>query len=452
MKKTLIIYGVYGLFVVLLLVMGKMMGLSQKEYAMYVLPIILVLAIFPLSFDDVGSVCLVIAWLPFSRGIAQFELGVITINPYIAGMTALAALAGLKIAFTGVRYQFNRIDLLVILISLIYFLSTVMSDDVISSGYLAFHAIYVPVISYFVCKYYLRSDEDIKKAILFFIVSVTIFSVLAVIQFVVTGQRVAMLGMPFIGVATLTTAGLMLIFGTCDWKKPIWLFAIILVLLGVIVSFSRVYLVIILVAPFMYNYIKKGKGRFFINGILIATLFGTLLVAINPEPFKPSNFDRSLERSFERITSLDFWKGSIYGRAHSYHAGLDRFIESPVIGHGLQRGEVNITTHNFHVEWLEYSGLVGYFLWYFLFYFHFKRMSKFASTDRYVATGLLIIAMVLINSVTNGFMHGVMPTITFILIGLNEAKFLSRKKTDGVADNKVSMSSPVKKILREAKS
>lgn len=429
--------------------MGQVMGLNAREYAMYILPILLMLSILPLTVDATGAVCLVIAWLPFSRGVAQFEIGVITLNPYVLGMFALSMLAILRIIISGVRYQFSRVDLLVILISILYFISTVMSDDVISSGYLAFHAIFVPVISYFVCKSFLKTEEDINKAIMFFIVSVVVFSAIAVIQFATTGKRVEMLGMPFIGVATLTTTGLILIFGTRQWKKPLWLVAASIVLLGVVVSFSRMYLVIILLAPWMYRWIRQGKAKVLISIVLFSTLIGTLLISINPEPFKPTHFDRSLERSFERITSIDYWKGSIYGRAFSYHSGLERFIESPLIGHGLQKGEVNVTTHNFPVEWLEYSGLVGYFLWVYLFYLHYKRLNKAALDDKYIATGLLTVIIILLNSVTNGFMHGVIPTIAFIIIGINEARFLTKKSIKQQSDIDTGVYN--KRILRKAK-
>ncbi|MFK5893314.1 MAG: hypothetical protein QM504_08850 [Pseudomonadota bacterium] len=450
MKKTFIIYGIYGVFAVMLLLMGSVMGLNHKGYALYILPIILFLAILPLILDEAGSVGLILAWLPFSKGVAQFELGVITINPYIAGMIALTLLAFFKMIFTGVRYQFNRLDFIIILLATIYFLSTIMADDVISSGYLAFHAIFVPVISYFVCKYYLKTEDDVKKAVIFLVMGIIVFSILAVIQFITTGERVAMLGMPFIGVATLTTTGLVFIFGTQNWKKPFWLVSSLIIFLGVVVSFSRVYLAIIIIAPFMYKMIRKGRGSYLINTVLAVTLIGTLIIAVNPEPFKPAHFDRSLERSFERITSLDFWKGSIYGRAYTYHYGLLNFLDAPVIGHGLQKGEVNITIHNFHVEWLVYSGFIGYMLWSYLFYFHYKRLKKFAVDDKYVATGLLMISLILTNSVTNGFLHGVMPTVAFILIGINEAKFLCSRKVEK-STNVVIGRNVNKRILREAR-
>lgn len=451
LKKTIIIYGIYGIFSILLLAMGQMMDLNVREYALIILPILLILSIIPLAVDVVGAVCLVIAWLPFSRGVAQFELGVITLNPYIVGMVALSLLASWRFVLAGVKYDFNRVDLLVILISLIYFLSTIMSSDVIGSGYLAFHAIFVPVISYFVCRCFLLTEDDINKAVVFFIISVIIFSIIAITQFVSTGERVALLGMPFIGVATLTTTGLILIIGTRQWKKTLWFVAACIVLLGVVVSFSRMYLVVLLIAPWMFGLIKKGSAKTIMIFVLATTLLGTLLISINPEPFKPAHFDRSLEKSFERITSIDFWKGSIYGRALSYHTGLEKFVDSPLIGYGLQKGEVNITVHNFPVEWLEYSGLIGYILWISLFYQHYKKLNYSARDNKYIATGLLTIIVILLNSVTNGLMHGIMPTVTFIILGINEAMFLVRNRCLNTSSANSTTDGPSENILRRAK-
>lgn len=423
MKKTLLIYGVYAVFAALLVGMGLEMGVNQREFAIYILPILLILALLPMAVDVVGSLCLVIAWLPFSRGVAQFELGVITLNPYIVGMTVFAIIIVVQSIFKKNSYSVSKTDFYIFLITVIYFISTVFSDDVIESGYLAFHAIFVPVVTYVACKGFIRTKGDSEKATNFLIVSIAVFSCMAVAQFAVTDQRVAMLGMPFIGVSTLCTIGLLLLMGVKRWKSPMWAAIAVVILLGLIVTFSRMYLVILLFAPWIYSWIKKGKSSRLISSIFLVTLIGTVVISINPEPFKPDRFDRSLERSFERITSLDFWKGSIYGRAYSYHAGLERFVESPLIGHGLKKGKNNITTHNFHVEWLEYSGLLGYILWVLLFYNHFRMMEGVAREDNYIAANLLGVVVILINSVTNGFMHGVMPTVAFMLIGFNEARF-----------------------------
>ena len=51
MKKTIAVYGTYAMFTILLLAVGLMMDMSARAYAMYILPILLILSVIPLKFD-----------------------------------------------------------------------------------------------------------------------------------------------------------------------------------------------------------------------------------------------------------------------------------------------------------------------------------------------------------------------------------------------------------------
>ena len=119
---------------------------------------------------------------------------------------------------------------------------------------------------------------------------------------------------------------------------------------------------------------------------------------------------------------INLWKEALYWRAFSYHEGIANFSSAPVFGVGLYKGEVYVTRHNFHVEWLEYGGIVGYLLYTGSFLLHFLSFSAYATFDRFIAINLLILLVILSNSFTNGFMHGIMPYIAFVIIGFNEAR------------------------------
>nr|MDA3868644.1 hypothetical protein [Gammaproteobacteria bacterium] len=149
-----------------------------------------------------------------------------------------------------------------------------------------------------------------------------------------------------------------------------------------------------------------------------------------------THYDKEIEFSAERLTNVDFLLGTIYGRALSYRGGIDSFLASPIFGNGLFRGEYMVTQHNFHVEWLQYGGMIGYILYAVVLISHAIRMRRSAQRDHWIAANLVTMILILANCVTNGLMHGVMPYVLFLLMGLNEARFrINNKATEISVDD-----------------
>ena len=99
-------------------------------------------------------------------------------------------------------------------------------------------------------------------------------------------------------------------------------------------------------------------------------------------------------------------------------------MKHPILGTGLKPGRVNVTTHNFHIEWLQYGGIIGGILGTGIFLSFFLLNRSTIQKDPYRVAIFCIIAIVLMNCMTNGIMHGYRNIVIFGLIGMTEARRL----------------------------
>jgi O-Antigen ligase len=423
MKKTLLLYGCFTAFMGLQGVLVYTMGLELDVATL--LPFLVIdglLIAMLLKADFYGALGLIAALLPFSMGVGQIEIGIVTFNPYVIGILLLFALTLPKISRGLISGRAPKSDFFLILLALSYLVSTLIADDIVGSGFLAFHAIFVPALSYFVMEYAIEDEGNWVKVFSIFMLGIVVFSCFVLGVFIVTQARVYTLGVPPIGAATLLIVPLIGILATNRIKKFPWMIAWPLVLAALITTFTRVYLLTALLSVFLYRFIRKGKGLLLISIFFVSSLAFTFIIASAAEDIEYETADKSQESTLERVTNIDFWKRSLVGRAHSYKYGIDNFLENPIFGVGLYKGEHMVTVHNFNVEWLEYGGILGYLLYTGFFISHFARAAPYARTDKYLAAMLTILTLVMANSTTNGFMHGMMPKVALLLMGMNEAR------------------------------
>jgi O-antigen ligase len=116
----------------------------------------------------------------------------------------------------------------------------------------------------------------------------------------------------------------------------------------------------------------------------------------------------------------------LYGRARLFAVGLEEFTKAPIFGNGLHRDVASfkgreVIWHNFHVEWLEYGGLIGYTLYVGLLVLHFRGVSRAARFHRALAVNLTVVFTILVNGLTNSFTAGISPVLGFLFMGLNRA-------------------------------
>ncbi|MGE4291119.1 MAG: O-antigen ligase family protein [Desulfovibrio sp.] len=375
----------------------------------------------------------VLGYLPYYAAGPQVEVGIITFNPYSIGLLLFASIGMLRLFFLSYTLTLNFTDLMLCGLAVVLFQGTLRSSVPVDTGFIAFNFFFLPVLAFYALRVYVTDEDSYRRVVRILILGLVIFAVLAVLSFLQTGERARALDVPPIGTATMMVLSMSLILGSgVVTFRPLRIALTLICLAAMILTFSRVFIIILLVSPFCYILIRRGKTTTLFLTFFVTSLIVTMLLIVYARVLQPDKtiFNREQERSEQRLTNADNWMMSLYGRIGQYSAGLDNFLEHPFFGVGLYRGKKVITQHNFHMEWLEYSGAMGY-IFYFLFLIsHAVRMKDLAQEDIPIRWQLLANLMVLNNCLFNGIIHGYMPHVVYILMGLTEARatYLLRQK------------------------
>jgi hypothetical protein len=425
--RTLRIYGTSVAVIGIAWIALRATGLDAETGGRIVLGAVAAMALAPaLLRDPFGFLCLLVFLLPFSLGVLQVEVGVITMNPYTTGIVGAAAagVAGIALGLVKPRFAFD--DLLALVLGLAFLASTLMAPDLMEAGYLAFHGIFIPIVTYFVLKTFVRTPEQYGKIVASFVVGATAFAAYGIVQFVQNPERLNILAVPPISAAAIMTAALIVVVFS-DWRqKKLGRVAALVLFAGLLATFSRGYLLLLLVTPLLFRAMKRGWGGRLMVIILSVSLVGTLLFAKSADWFFVGNIDRAQEESALRLTELQYWLNSLYGRARYYAIGLAEFAKSPLIGNGFHQGFEGpggkaVVWHNFHVEWLEYGGLFAYVLYVSFLVWCFNSVASAARTRPWIAINLTVVLTILLNGLTNSFTAGLSPVLGFLFMALSAA-------------------------------
>jgi hypothetical protein len=440
------------IYISLLLVMGSLWGfvsvaglndLAAVRAAALCLGLGLGLAF--LSLDTFGLLCIVMALLPYIKGLLQFEVWVITFSPYSVGLIILGCYC-LSAAILGRRpYRLEAFDGWLVTLCLFFLVSTLTSADLFNSGYLAFHVIFLPVLAYFVVKLLVDTPEKYQVSFKFLLYGIVTFSLLCIPEYVLLPGRVTIFNVPPVSIATLAILPLLYFF--YDDKSPSLLrwVSILSCLTSLFLTFSRVYLISLALSPLFMAAIRRGRARLLMSATMLFTLAITLLVTLNVPPAAIRSFDdiriaakldkayAEDEASAERLVNPTHWLKSMEMRALIFRANFEYFLRNPVTGSGLRMGEVLVTSHNVHLEWLEFGGVMGYVICFGIFYCYFGMFQQHAVKDRSLATNLLVVYIILVNGLTNGFMHGYFPYLAFTVFGFSCVRRDMLKQQDSTA-------------------
>lgn len=367
---------------------------------------------------------IVAAYLPFARIGVEHEFGPITLNPYSAGMIIMFGGSLIYKVLRSKSLHLNLTDLFLVFACGVFLYTTITSPAIMEAGFLSFNSIFIPVCAYGAARVFIDSDERYDATMRILLVALAVFAALSLMTFVSTGTRARFVGSPPVGTATLLIIALPYLWATRLF--PAWLRKALfgLCLVAFVLTFTRVYLLVALLAPLFSKIIKRGRSFGLYLNFFIATLILTFAVIGAANMFKPnvSNVDPETRKTSERMTSEEYWLLSIYGRIEQYEMGIENYMRKPFFGTGLYRGPVNITQHNFHIEWLEYGGTVGYLCFICFFLSHAWRMADLARKDVPIRLNLLITFLVMANCYTNGLLHGYMPNVVLFIMGLSEAR------------------------------
>lgn len=440
MKKTLIFYGISGSLLALVAGLLFLTDTDADTRNMILLAIGAIFGVVAFTFDSYGLLSLVFLSLPFSRGILNVEISIITFNPYTLGVLGFLLIAMWKIAMGRARYPVKAEDILIVLLSASFLVSTMLAPDIVDAGFLAFHGIFIPVVTYFVLKTSIATEKQYRQLTIFLVMGIVGFACLSIATYVINPARLRILGQSSISAAGMCAVGIIFCIGSRWSRSAVGKIAALLMFIALFLTYARGYLVLVLFgAPVVFYIIRRGKGFALMFSFLVLSLFGTLLLAYSASEEKPEALaeKRGLrdEQTINRLTDPTQWIFALYGRGVHYYDGLQEFKKSPIIGNGFHQGSDKVgvrayTWHNFHVEWLEYGGMLGYMLYFLVLLTHFKTMYAKARYDRAIAVNLTIIVILLTNGLTNSFTSGVTPYFGFLLMGLNHArlKLLAREK------------------------
>jgi len=366
--------------------------------------------------------CLILLLFPFHKVLGSYEVFNITFNPYSFGMICLSLVAVFNNVLRNQRYGLNLIDIFIILLCLTFLCSTILSKDLIGTGRLAYTAIFIPVLSYFNIKSFIKSEKDYKLALAFFIAGIVLFAAVAPFLHGYKISRGTILLQHPIGIATLSVFAICSLFYSRLWRKKIGLIAFIMSSCLMLISLSRAYFAGLLVSPLLFKIFRRGNSLIVFLSFYAISLILILLLSFSSEHLKTKEVGLEERNTVERLINIDLWKYSLYKRSLSYQEGLNNFMKNYMFGTGLQITELIMTRHCFHIELLEYSGLIGYLLFFLLFYSYYAIHKDLAKVDLFCAAHLLIVILILLNSSTNGILHGVMPVVTFVTMGFAEAR------------------------------
>lgn len=365
-----------------------------------------------------------LAWLPFDR-LFEFEVGIVTFTGYYVAIISLFIIAAVQLIQGKSRFAWTAIDSAVAAVCFLYLPSTLLSSDYITAGFLAFRGIFIPTLTYLVVRILLQTEQQVRRAILSFCAGVILLTAAGLLEFLVTNIRPEPFGRDAVSVATMSVLPLMcgLYAGNHFAGRKLRALLIVGGALGVAVSFTRAYWVFVAFSPLFFRMFMRRKAFLLISAFLVATLLATLVITSQRNLVSRPTVEFGDTRGINRVLSLDHWRLSMYERVvFMYQPSIDAFLESPLFGNGLMvhKGQ-ETTTHNLHLEWLESGGVFGYLAFSAIYLIHFAQLSRRGRADPLLCAMGLATFAVLVNGVTNGIMHSIMPTCVMVNLGLVSA-------------------------------
>ncbi len=367
---------------------------------------------------------LCLAWLPFDKAFSV-DIGVMTITPYYVGIVLVSLTTLVQVLLDRERFVVTSTDIALLAVCFMYLCSTLLSDVPQTAGLLAFKGIFIPTLTYFVCKTLLQDEDVLLRALSMFGIGLAILALVALFEFVAFPERPKPFERDGVAMATLAILPLMVgLYGMPRVRSLARTTMIVGGLIAVGVSISRAYWIFVMASPFMFRFFIRGRAYLVALSVLSLSLVMTLWITLDAPSFAPVRINNQDDHGIQRVLSADHWKAAIYNRVVlMYEPSLEQFKKTPIFGRGLYIPEYQATTtHNLHLEWLESGGVLGYLAFLSVYLTHFRNLARRGRGDALAcALGVASLA-VLVNGVTNGIMHSVMPTVAMMCLGLVAAR------------------------------
>jgi len=373
-----------------------------------------------------------LAWLPFDKTLVV-DLGFITVTPYYIAIVFLFGVAVVRVVRRRVRFRVGGTDVAIVIVCVMYFCSTMLADRPRVAGLLAFEGIFIPTLTYFVSKALLATEGVMFRAIKGYGLSVLVIAVVAVLAFISNPERSEPFGRDGVALSSLAVLPLMIgLYGLPNKSRALRGLLVAAGLIAIAVSIARAYWIFVLVSPVLFYLLLRGRA-FMVGAAMLAVSFAlTLAVTLDKSLVEPVSISSREDQGIERVLNPNHWKAAIYNRvALMYEASVESFIESPFFGKGLFVPAYQATTtHNLHLEWLESGGVFGYLAFLAVYLAHFRQLSRYGKGDALACAIGLASLGILVNGVTNGIMHSVMPTCAMLFVGLTAGRLESLRRRE----------------------
>lgn len=408
---------------VMLSVFFHLIGVEMNTILIIALPILMV-GVVLLGISDYASVvALSFALMPFADAVPMPKFIFVTPSPYSLAMLVLFLVGIIGLLSGKLKLNINGSLVCLTLFAFIIVLHAIALDNPFEYGRLIFEGLVVPYFSFVVALLYGFKRDTAIKILRYYAFSGALFSLTCILSAFMLGGRARPFGIPFISSSTYILPAFMLALYCKDFfPKKLRPFIIGLTFIGLITTMPRVYILFIMALPMIKLFSSKKRLAVLFLIVHIVSLIGTLSLfeyaRENRLTQKDLHHIGALDNTIERITDLDYLRSSIVGRFNEFEFAMKDFKERPLVGIGMVTGVTLIAPHNYHVVLLQYSGLIGYFIFscFFIFYF-FKMQPHFNNYSAITACSLSALAIIT-NGITNSLMHGSMPIVLYFLMGL----------------------------------
>lgn len=428
-RKTILIYFLLSLILFFEIIIWKF---TKVEDYLLVFLLVDILIFCGLAIYDM-SLCfnLVILILPVKNILLTYEIGTVTFDIYTAGIAGLFLAYFAKMAFNRrILFILKNVDVFLILFSVYCLTFFLTSNDIIQSGFVYFHSIFIPVTGYILVRYCISDFEKYKAFKYHVLATVSGYAVWAIVTFISSGSRIIIANISALQSASFFALAFFLTF--VSFKRFVLPLSVFY-LSAFLMCFSRMYIINMIASPLYFVITKKGKVLPFFVGIVIITFGFTIGSTITFDSSKyqaaRNKFYRLSKDNRDKITytskrmiDLNHWKMSYYGLSGMWGLELDRFKAKPILGNGIGSTifKTVASSHNLHVQLLAYTGICGWIL------FHIFLISAFTKINRKSLIGkpgditVFCIMAILIynNGITNGLFHGSFNYLLFIMLAL----------------------------------
>ena len=383
------------------------------------------------------SLYLIILLFPFQTRSFSYEIGIITLSMFSGGILVLSVSCFYQIIIGRYQFKVSTFFLFLFYFSLFSLLFLFTSPDLIHSGYVYFHTIFLPIIIYFVIRTLIITPNSytIFKSHLLF--TITIAALIEILNFLHSGRRVSTRTTGYDDVDNaliLASLFILCIFFLIAYKKKKLLLPILINFSAFIFMISRSYIASFIFSPIYYYFVKRGFGRIIMITIIISTLIFSFSLSRLITDYEYSKIQRRVnsryrldktekENTFKRLFDSDLWIIRLYGLGSIWRFEMEDIDSYFLIGRGIGVHKLDLaSSHNVHIQLFTYFGSIGWILFHITLVLGIPSFrarlpdNELFRKDLYFL--IILCGMIYVNGISNGLFHGNFNKVLFLCLGL----------------------------------